>query len=277
MNVKSGCPVGTIRDRTNNVCIPKKENLKPMVCWPGGKSRVSKEIIGKIPDHKVYVEPFIGGGSVFFEKSLATNGNVINDKNKNLVNFYRSMTTISHKELVGCRHPSRKKWEKLRNKRDRGEILTMCEFHQLVKGSYGCMTNSWGYKENKIGKQLGQGTDKNLLHYQDKLKNTKITKLDYAIVTKKHDGGNTFFYVDPPYHKAIDYNQSIIHPKEVADTFKDVKGKVMISYNDHPDVRKAFPKKDGWKYSYLHIPYTLQHSNADSYRESKKELLIMNY
>ena len=35
---------------------------------PGGKSRVSQKLVDCIPEHKVYVEPFIGGGAVFFKK-----------------------------------------------------------------------------------------------------------------------------------------------------------------------------------------------------------------
>ena len=74
----------------------------------------------------------------------------------------------------------------------------------------------------------------------------------------------------------MDYNQPPVHPNEVADTFKKVKGKVMVSYNDCPEVRKAFPKKDGWRYKYLTIPYTLQGARNNA-RQPTKELLIMNY
>ena len=139
------------------------------------------------------------------------------------------------------------------------------------------MTNTWGYKTDKIGCQLEKNVNKNLVHYQYKLNNTKIKSHDYKKVTMDNDGKNVFFYVDPPYHKAIDYNQPVIDPKEVAKIYNKCKGKVMISYNDHPDVHKAFPKKDGWRYRKITLPYTLQHPKDGNGRKNVKELLITNY
>ena len=36
----------------------------------GGKSKIKDEIIKLFPPHKLYVELFIGGGSIFFHKNL---------------------------------------------------------------------------------------------------------------------------------------------------------------------------------------------------------------
>jgi len=268
---RAGCPTGQIYDQNKNECLLPKQNLKPMLGWPGGKSRVAKEIVDKIPEHDIYVEPFIGGGSVFFQKNNASK-NIINDKNKNLTNFYKH---VKKEKIIGCKFPTRKKWDKIKNKRDDGKNLSACEFQQLVKGSYGFMTNTWGYIP-KEGTELSINVNKKIDHYQHKLKKTNITTQDYATVTVRHDSKKTFFYVDPPYHKAIDYNQDIIHPDSVAKVYKNVKGNVMISYNDHPDVRKAFPKKDGWKYDSLIIPYTIQGTKNGAFKP-KKELLITNY
>lgn len=65
---RKGCPVGTIR--INGECKPLKKNLKPMMCWYGGKSRVAKEIVKKIPPHKTYIEPFVGGGVSILKRNL---------------------------------------------------------------------------------------------------------------------------------------------------------------------------------------------------------------
>ena len=55
-----------------------------MIGRVGGKSKLKKKIISIMPQHKVYVEPFIGGGSVFFAKEPAEL-NIINDKDKDIV------------------------------------------------------------------------------------------------------------------------------------------------------------------------------------------------
>ena len=71
---------------------------KPFVKWAGGKSQVINIIDEKIGDLRqkskefIYVEPFVGGGSVLFHL-LETCSNmkyaVINDANKQLMNAYK--------------------------------------------------------------------------------------------------------------------------------------------------------------------------------------------
>jgi len=66
--------------------------MKGVIPYFGGKSRLVKTIINKIPEHTCYVEVFAGGASVFFGKDPSTT-EVINDLDKDLVTFYR---TVKH-------------------------------------------------------------------------------------------------------------------------------------------------------------------------------------
>lgn len=61
--------------------------LKPLVKWPGGKSRLLKHIIPLIPQHDRYIEPFLGGGALFF--SLEPRKALLNDLSAELICFYR--------------------------------------------------------------------------------------------------------------------------------------------------------------------------------------------
>ncbi|MCK5099014.1 MAG: DNA adenine methylase [Desulfobacteraceae bacterium] len=54
----------------------------------GGKSRLSKQIISTIPEHKVYCEVFSGAAWVFFRKEPSM-VEVINDLDSDLITFYR--------------------------------------------------------------------------------------------------------------------------------------------------------------------------------------------
>jgi DNA adenine methylase len=65
-----------------------KFNLKTPVTYYGGKQKLVPEILKRIPSHERYVEPFCGGAAVFFAKQPA-DIEVLNDTNKELVNFYR--------------------------------------------------------------------------------------------------------------------------------------------------------------------------------------------
>jgi site-specific DNA-adenine methylase len=46
--------------------------MKGIIPYFGGKSRLVKTIINKIPEHACYVEVFAGGASVFFGKDPST-------------------------------------------------------------------------------------------------------------------------------------------------------------------------------------------------------------
>ena len=62
------------------------DNLVPLIKWPGGKSSEIVHIEHMIPKYKRYIEPFLGGGAVFFNQ-LPESG-AINDISKNLIDFY---------------------------------------------------------------------------------------------------------------------------------------------------------------------------------------------
>ena len=53
-------------------------SLKPIIKWSGGKSDEIKQFVKYLPNnYDTYIEPFIGGGSVYFH--LAPKKAVIND------------------------------------------------------------------------------------------------------------------------------------------------------------------------------------------------------
>ena len=76
-----------------NVVISKISpvtHLKPLIKWSGGKGDEIKEFEKYFPsEFNTYIEPFVGGGAVFFY--LAPQKAVINDVHKELVDFYKSI------------------------------------------------------------------------------------------------------------------------------------------------------------------------------------------
>lgn len=63
--------------------------LQPLLRWPGGKSAELDHVWPHIPPHARYVEPFIGGGALFF--ALAPRTAVIGDTHPLLTDFYRRL------------------------------------------------------------------------------------------------------------------------------------------------------------------------------------------
>ncbi|MBO7377639.1 MAG: DNA adenine methylase, partial [Clostridia bacterium] len=61
--------------------------MQPLIKWPGGKSSELEIIKRHLPEsYDRYVEPFIGGGALFFD--LAPEKSLINDISKNLMRLY---------------------------------------------------------------------------------------------------------------------------------------------------------------------------------------------
>lgn len=61
--------------------------MKPVIKWPGGKTREIDYIRELIPEFDRYIEPFFGGGAVFFD--LMPPRAMINDISNSLILFYQ--------------------------------------------------------------------------------------------------------------------------------------------------------------------------------------------
>ncbi len=61
---------------------------KAVIKYPGAKWRIADWIIGLMPPHKSYVEPYFGSGAVFFRKPLSRI-ETINDIDEGVVNLFR--------------------------------------------------------------------------------------------------------------------------------------------------------------------------------------------
>lgn len=61
--------------------------MQPLIKWPGGKSKEFDFIKDIIPAHSRYIEPFFGGGAVYFK--LSPSKAVINDIADELIDFYK--------------------------------------------------------------------------------------------------------------------------------------------------------------------------------------------
>ncbi|MDR2149904.1 MAG: DNA adenine methylase [Spirochaetaceae bacterium] len=80
--------------------------MKTPITYYGGKQMLAKIILGLIPPHRVYCEPFLGGGAIFFSKQ-PSKVEIINDTNGELINFYKVCKTDFHalrKEIAVSLH-----------------------------------------------------------------------------------------------------------------------------------------------------------------------------
>lgn len=83
--------------------------MKPVLKYPGSKARIAGWIADHFPPHQIYVDPFFGSGSVYFEAAVRqrVTCSVINDKAADVVNFFSVMRDCPE-EL--CRQISLTPW-----------------------------------------------------------------------------------------------------------------------------------------------------------------------
>jgi len=78
--------------------------MKPFVKWAGGKRQILNRINEFIEDSIIntpsftYIEPFLGGGAVFFDRK--PNKAIINDLNSDLINAYQVIKSEKYLELI---------------------------------------------------------------------------------------------------------------------------------------------------------------------------------
>ncbi len=76
-------------------------NLKidPFMVYPGAKWSMAEWIVGHLPQHKIYLEPFAGSGAVFFNKT-PSDIETLNDVSGDIVNLFKVMREKQHELCV---------------------------------------------------------------------------------------------------------------------------------------------------------------------------------
>ncbi|WP_158781015.1 DNA adenine methylase [Pantoea sp. BAV 3049] len=218
-----------------------------IIPWVGGKRKLAKHLIPLFPDHTCYVEPFCGGAALFFMKS-PSRVEVLNDINGDIVNLYR---VIQHHLEEFIRQfkwalTSREifKWLKDTPPETLTDIQRAARFYYLQKLSFGAKAVGRTFGTSASGK-----TKLNILRMEEtlsdawlRLQRVTIEHLDWQECIRRYDRPETLFYLDPPYWKTQGYGVPFGMDQyvQMAELARTIKGKIIISVNDHPDMREAF-------------------------------------
>jgi DNA adenine methylase len=219
---------------------------RPIIKWIGGKTRLADKLIPNFPSHSCYVEVFAGGAALYFMRQPAE-VEVINDINGELVNLYRVVKNYLEEFVRQFKYAlsSRDvfKWMQETPPHTLTDIQRAARFFYLQQHAFG----------GKVyGQTFGTATTTppvNLLRIEEnlsaahlRLSNSFIENLDWHALMLKYDRPHTFFYLDPPYWETEGYGVDfgIEQYELMAATLKAIKGKAIISLNDHPDIRRIF-------------------------------------
>ena len=247
------------------------KNLKPIFGRVGSKLSSIKDIISIIPPHTTYVEPFIGGASIFWNKDPATKS-VINDLDKEFVDGYKILkqipitTDLTYIDNI----PLKELQLKVDSINDKSSLADrLLKVYKKSKGTFNQKSIGKLYKNVPIEPVI-----KHLQEYKKLLKKTTILNQDYLTVIKKYDSPTTFFFLDPPYEKKGKtlYNNYAINYEEMNNVLKNLKGKFLLTINDSKyisDIFKGFNQKKMNTSNIGNSPFF----NS----KERKELFISNY
>ena len=219
--------------------------------YPGGKWQLKNVIVSFFPVHHTYVDVFGGSASILLAKEKS-NGEVFNDKNREIVNFFR---VVKHRptELVECsRHwiHSRTLFDELRNQTvPFDEVERAFRFWVLLKDSYGSMGLTLGTKREGI---------QSVMHARDyldevalRLRDVHIECLDFRECINCYHSQKSFFYLDPPYRNTRGgyTNYDLLSDddwKDLKHLLSEIKGIFLLSSNTDPfiiDLFKGYEKR----------------------------------
>ena len=288
--------------------MPKSTQIKPFLKWVGGKTKLLSEIEKNLPKNLIkksfnYVEPFFGGGAVFFHliQKFSIEKSYLNDLNDNLIDVYKNVRDKNTdliqklKKLESDYYGSNDKKRFFLDQREKFNSLKK----STEKSALFVFLNKTGfngmYRENSKGEYnipFGQ-MKKPLICNKKLLENISSLLKDKEVFFSSKsfekviaDEKEAFYYLDPPYRPIsktssfTDYTKSSFNDetqfslKEYCDKI-DKKGSFFMqsnSYSEDGFFQNLYQKR---KINKLEAVRTI---SADGKKRNKVcEILIKNY
>jgi DNA adenine methylase len=237
--------------------MSEKMTMKTPITYYGGKQLMARHILPIIPVHNLYCEPFAGGAAIFFAK-LPSEVEILNDTNRELINFYRvvqSDFTSLEKEIKITLH-SRDLYRKasvIYNNPDMFSELKRAWALWVLssQGFSGQLDSSWGYDKakNSTPKRIENKKESFTEDLAIRLQQVQLECADALYIIRSRDIKDAFFYVDPPYFNS-DMGHYDGYSKEdfeaLLQLLSNIEGKFLLS--SYPsDLLTDYTKQHDWQ------------------------------
>lgn len=264
--------------------------MKTPITYYGGKQRLCKHILSMMPPHRMYCEPYFGGGAFFFSKR-PSKVEVINDHDERLITFYRQVVENfdALQQLIQRTLCSESEW--LRARRifyGRGEhkaadvselyiawsVWVMCNMSYNSSPNCGWKWDNMASTPRMLETKRTEFTD--ALH--KRLATVQISCRDAVTVIEQRDSDGTFFYLAPPYVGCQQQHYKGFTSEDfdiLLTTLSMVQGKFILSHFWNDQLREAV-EKFGWKVVTIDSMMTVA-NNCRATLRRKQELLVYNY
>ncbi|CAF1771773.1 Modification methylase DpnIIA [Bacillus subtilis] len=260
---------------------------KPVLKWAGGKTQMLDILTQNMPTNfNKYMEPFIGGGALFFE--LSPENAIISDSNPELINLYRVIAEHVDELIDQLKEMKNDKEyfymvrainpETLSNveKAARTLYLNRTCFNGLYrvnkKGEFNVPFGS--YKNPKI-------CDEDNLHAVSRvLRNNTIIQGDYKDILRNYAEPGDFIFLDPPYipisqnsdfkryTKEQFYEEDQRELAEEVKRLRDMGCHVLMTNSNHPLVHELYREFD------ISVHQTKRNINSKGSKRTGEDVLV---
>lgn len=261
--------------------------------YPGGKSKLISFLVNHLPKSDsikgTYIEPFVGGGSIFFYTN--PDNAIISDLNSELITLYKGIKLYPHKvwETFKSFPSGESSYYKVRSQITEGKPL----YHKAARTLYlnrTCFKGMWRHNANG-NFNVGYGgeerrwaiTHESIIAISEILRKAEIQNKDFEEVIL-NASKNDFIFLDPPYkpgkkdlHELHYRNGKFLFDEQVrlADTLKSLPKSKQIRWamtnSSHKDVIKLYKG-----FTIKKIPYGTS-GRPGIYTATSNEILITNY
>lgn len=205
----------------------------------GGKQRMASKVVNLLPEHKIYVELFCGGASVFFKKEPSET-EVLNDTNGHIINFFRVLKNKTlYQELkhrldftLYSQDEYRKATADLKDQKLSEVDLAWAWFVAINLAFANKINGGFGFSLLKKKPAVIINKINAMDQIVERLKNVYLFNDSYEKLIKRFDSVDTVFYADPPYPETNQGHYSGFNQSDFDQLVKhlsDCSGSVLLS------------------------------------------------
>lgn len=240
---------------------------RPVVRWFGGKWKLAPWIIAHFPPHRVYVEPFGGGGSVLLRKERSY-AEVYNDLDGEIINLFRvlregtsaqklidqlRLTPFARDEFNECQKPGHA--EPI----ERARRLIVYSFQGFGANAHARVPTGFRSNSNRSGTTPAHdwtNYPEALALAVARVRGVIIENRDAKKIMATHDSPQTLHYADPPYihstrgrgnkydvkYRGYSHELTDEDHAELLTFLRGLQGMVVLSGYPHPMYDSALPE-----------------------------------
>ena len=225
---------------------------RPVAPYIGGKRNLAKHLVGRINavPHRTYAEVFVGMGGIFFRRDHRPGAEVINDWSEDVSTFFRVLQHhyVAFMEMLRFQVSGRAGFEKLvrQDPSTLTDLQRSARFLYLQRLAFGGKVAGRNFGVNPPAGARFDVTKLGPLieAVHERLAGVVIERLPWREFIERYDRPGTLFYLDPPYYGCEgDYGRDLFDRGQfalMAEVLRAVKGRFLLSLNDHPEVRAIF-------------------------------------